>query len=93
MLTTRSSPVNLYSQFVNVAAKIAKDIQDFKNLIEGDRSQEVLKKAKRSRAEHPEGISGWMVNEHPDWLEVKSEDATLDPVAGNVTTSATSEVV
>lgn len=93
MLTTQSSPVTFYSQFVNVATKTAKDIQDFKNLVEGDRSQEMLKKAKRSRAENPEGIRGWMVTEHPDWLEVKSEDVTLDPVAGNETTSARSEAV
>lgn len=80
MLTTQSSPEILYLQFLHVATNTAKDIQDFTNLIEGDRSQEVLKKAKRSRAEHPEGIRGWMVTEHPDWLEVKSEDVTLDPV-------------
>lgn len=93
LLTAQSSPVNFYSQFACVATDTAKHIQDFKNLVEGNRSQEVLKKAKTSRAEHPEGIKAWMINEHPDWSEVKSEDATLDSLAGNENTTATSEPV
>lgn len=93
MLTAQSSPVTFYSQFVQVASKTAKEIQDFTTMIEGDRSQEVLKKAKRSRAENPEGIRNWLVTEHPDWLEVKSEDVTLDPATGNETASITSEAV
>ena len=93
MFTVQSSPVTFYSQFVQIATKTAKEIQDFTHMIESDRSQEVLNKAKRSRAENPEGIKGWLVNEHPDWLEVKSEDVTLDPMTGDETTSATVETV
>ena len=93
MLTNQSSPETFYSRFVHVATNTAKDIQEFSNLIKGDRSQEVLKKAKKSRDEHPEGIRGWMVNEHPDWLEIKSEDVILDPVVGNEITSAKKEIV
>lgn len=93
MLTAQSSPVTFYSQFLQAATKTAKEIQDFTTMIEGDRSQEVLKKAKRRRSENPEGIRGWLVNEHPDWLEVKSEDETLDPVAGNAATSTMSEAI
>lgn len=81
LLVKQSSPESLYSQFSQVATNAVKDVQDFTELIEGDRSQEILKKAKSSRAEKPDGIRGWMVTEHPDWLEVKTEEMALDPVA------------
>lgn len=93
MFTVQSSPVTFYSQFFHSATKTAKEIKDFTEMIESDRSQEVFKKAKRSRAENPEGIRGWLVNEHPDWLEVKSEDVTVDLMTGNETTSAAVETV
>lgn len=93
MLMAQSSPVTFYSQFLQVATKTAKEIQDFTTMIEGDRSQEVLKKAKRRRSENPEGIRGWLVTEHPDWLEMKFEDMTLDPGTANENTSMMSEAI
>ena len=93
MLTAQSSPVTFYSQFLQVATKTAKEIQDFTTMIEGDQSQEVLKKAKRSRSENPEGIRGWLVTEHPDWLEVKSEDVTQDTGTEHEHTSIRSEAI
>ena len=81
LLSKQSSPENLYSQFSHIATTTTKDVQDFAKLIEGDRSQEILKKTKESRAEKPERMKGWMAIEHPDWLEIKTEEATLDAVA------------
>lgn len=38
----------------------------------------MLEKAKESRAKKPDGISPWLVTEHPDWLDVKKEDISDD---------------
>ena len=32
-------------------------------------SQDVLKRAKHSRAQNDEGITGWLVTQHEDWLD------------------------
>ena len=91
LIIRQSSPENLYSQFSQVATNSVQELQNFTKLIEGDRSQEVLKKARSSRAENPDGIRGWKVTEHPDWLEVKTEEMARHPVAPFENTSVKGE--
>ncbi len=85
MLIKQSSPESLYSQFSQVATDTTNDIQEFVKLIEGDRSQEILNKARSSRVENAQGIRGWMATDRPDWLELQNEDMHLDPVVGQET--------
>lgn len=74
MIKKQPSPQTFYTQFAQVAIDTVNNIQDFVKYIGSDRSQEVLNRARISRAENPQGIRGWRVTEHPDWLEVKRED-------------------
>jgi hypothetical protein len=82
ILKRQPSPRSLYTQFVQAVNETAKNIQDFAKYMGSDRSQEVLNRARISRAENPQGIRGWRVTEHPDWLEVRHEDIPPDNVAG-----------
>ena len=52
--------------------------------MENSQSQEVLQRAKDSRAAEPDGIRPWMVNEHPDWLEVRSLDVESETLAHGI---------
>lgn len=79
LLIAQSSPETLYAQFSHVAMTASNDVQEFAKLVECHQSQEILTKANGSRAENSEGIKGWMVTEHPDWLEMKSRLTHLDP--------------
>ena len=36
--------------------------------------------AKSRRAENSEGISGWMVTQHEDWLDIRKEDTVTDSI-------------
>ena len=56
------------------ALDTGKEIRNLADLMENSQSQEVLQRAKDSRAAEPDGIRPWMVNEHPDWLEVRTLD-------------------
>ena len=48
--------------------------------MENSTSQAILQRAKDSENAEPEGITPWMVTEHPDWLEVrKIEHETNGP--------------
>ena len=40
-----------------------------------ERSKEVLEHAKQSKEGDEEGIEGWRITEHGDWLDVKKEEA------------------
>ena len=42
--------------------------------MENSTSQVILQRAKDSENTEPEGITPWMVTEHPDWLEVRKVD-------------------
>lgn len=42
--------------------------------MENSTSQAILQRAKDSENTEPEGITPWMVTEHPDWLEVRKID-------------------
>ena len=46
--------------------------------MEQKKSKEVLEKARESRATDAEGITGWIVSAHEDWLDDKKEEGSDD---------------
>ena len=72
------SPDQLHSNFSQAANDAAQAIKQFTQLMEDSRTKEVMEKAEESRAENSEGITGWQVTEHEDWLDVKQEGGNND---------------
>ena len=72
------SPDQLHSNFAQAANGAAQAIKHFSQLVEDSRTKEVMENAKQSRRENSEGIIGWQVTEHEDWLDVKQEDGNDD---------------
>lgn len=58
---------------MQTAIKAVKDLNDFAKILESEKTRDLLELAKKNRAEHPEGITGWMVTQHEDWLDVQGE--------------------
>lgn len=50
--------------------------------MEDSRNQGILARAKESREESSEGITGWKVTEHKDWLDVQREASPKDSADG-----------
>lgn len=80
------SPDQLHSNFTQAANGAASAIKQFTQLVEDSRTKEIMEKAKGSRAENSEGITGWQVAEHEDWLDIIREDGSHDAVKeeGNI---------
>ena len=72
------SPDQLHSNFAQAANGAAQAIKQFSQLLEDSRTKEVMENAKQSRKENSEGIIGWQVTEHGDWLDAKQEDGNDD---------------
>ena len=47
-------------------------------MVEDSKTREVIEKARERRTENGEGITGWQVAEHEDWLDVKQEGHNED---------------
>lgn len=73
-LVDPSSPDQLHSKFSQAANGAAQSIKQFTQLVEDASTKEVMDKAKESRMKDGEGITGWKVTEHEDWLNPKQED-------------------
>lgn len=58
---------------MQTAIKAVKDLNDFAKILESEKTRDLLELAKKNRAENPEGITGWMVTQHEDWLDVQGE--------------------
>ena len=78
MLEQPSSPENLYATFSSTVGTIDTGVKTFARLVNDTRTQEMLKRAKESRAANAEGINSWDVTEHEDWLEVHGSDSPSD---------------
>lgn len=74
VLIDPSSPDQLHSNFSQAANGAAQAIRHFTQLVEDSRTKEVMEKAKDSRTKNGEGITGWKVTEHEDWLDVRQKD-------------------
>ena len=73
VLVDSSAPDHLHSNFSRAANGAAQDIQNFTQLVEDGKTKKVLEKAKQSMEKNGEGITGWKVTEHEDWLDVKGD--------------------
>ena len=73
LLAQHTSPEELYATYSRDALETAKAIKSFAKFVQEPASQETLKRAKESRAAEPQGITPWIVTEHPDWLEVRKQ--------------------
>ena len=69
-----SSPEHLYQAFAQSATDAVSGIQRFTKTMHDPGNQEVLRKAKESRAVNDKGIVGWLVTQHEDWLQGAAED-------------------
>ena len=78
VLLDTPSPDQLHSNFAQAANGAAQAIKQFSQLLEDSRTKEVMENAKQGRRENSEGIIGWQVAEHEDWLDVKQEDGNDD---------------
>lgn len=74
VLLDPTSPDQLHSNFSQAANGAAQGIKHFTQLVEDSKTKEVMETAKESRMNNSEGITGWKVTEHEDWLDVKRDD-------------------
>ncbi len=91
-------PEQLHSHFIQAAAGAAGEIKSFAQTMEDTRSKDAMEKAKDSKAKNGEDITGWLVADHEDWLDMKldgaSEDDYIEVEASDAmvfTTDSTSE--
>ncbi len=78
VLLDPSSPDQLHENFSQAANGAAQSIKQFTQLVEDGKTKEVMDKAKESRTGNNEGIIGWQVTDHEDWLNVNTEDGSED---------------
>ena len=78
VLVDPASPDQLHSSFSQAANGAAQAIKHFTQLLEDSRTKEVMERAKESRMDNGEDITGWKVTEHEDWLDVKQEGCSDD---------------
>ncbi|MCJ1431092.1 hypothetical protein MMC27_000442 [Xylographa pallens] len=72
------SPEALYIDISQTAIRSIARIQSLTSLVKDSRSQEVFVRANESRTKNEEGITGWLVTQHPDWLDRAVEDGVKD---------------
>lgn len=72
------TPETLHVDFLHTATEACKDLKDFVKLFESEKTQKLFDEAKASRVENPDGITGWMVTQHEDWLDVQKEKSSQD---------------
>ena len=83
VLVDPSAPEHLHSNFSQAANGAAQAIQHFTQLVEDSRTKKVMEKAKESMEKNGEGITGWKVTEHEDWLDIKADgDDNVDEEEG-----------
>ena len=72
------SPEALYIDISQSAMRSIARIQSFTSLVKDPKSQEVFARANESRTKNEEGIAGWLVTQHPDWLDRAVEDGVKE---------------
>ncbi len=65
-----SSPETLFAEFHKAATGAVNNVKHFKALIQDQDSQQVLLRARESKAKNADGIQNWLVSQHADWLDV-----------------------
>ncbi|MCJ1467629.1 hypothetical protein MMC07_006254 [Pseudocyphellaria aurata] len=82
LLGKKSSPEALYGNFSRAATGAFKDIEEFSGIIDDPRNRSILERARISRAENSEGITGWKVTEHKNWLDMPMKLSPKDSADG-----------
>ena len=77
--TEHSTPGGLYAEVSRAATDAVGDIKDFVQHMREPKSQEILRKAKDTKGKDGGAIMGWLVTQHPKWLE-KSVHTTVEQV-------------
>ncbi|MCJ1390495.1 hypothetical protein MMC18_003355 [Xylographa bjoerkii] len=72
------SPEALYADISQTAMKSIASIQSFTSLMKDSKSQDVFVKANASRTKNNEGITWWLVTQHPDWLDRAVEEGVKE---------------
>ena len=72
------SPEALYIDISQTVRKSIAHIQSFTSLVRDSRSQQVFVRANESRSKNEEGITGWLVTQHPDWLDRAVEEGVKE---------------
>ena len=68
------SPEAFYIEISQTAAESFARIQRFTSLVQDSRGQSIFARAIESRTKNEEGVTGWLVTQHPDWLDRAVED-------------------
>ena len=63
------SPEIVYAEFAKAATAAVKNVQDFSANVKDSASQEILQRARESKEANDEGVVGWLVAQHEDWLD------------------------
>ncbi|MCJ1401542.1 hypothetical protein MMC11_004758 [Xylographa trunciseda] len=78
MHVEHASPQAFYTDMSQTAMKSITSIQSFSSLIKDSKSQGILIKANESRTKNDQGITGWLVTQHPDWLDRAVQDGVKE---------------
>lgn len=71
LATSTLEPAEFYAQFAYAATAAGKDIKEFMHMMSDNRAKEIFEQINKSREADGEGIDGWRVTEHEDWLDIK----------------------
>jgi len=78
VLVDPPGPEQLHLHFAQAARAAASDIKNFAQIVDDPRSKEALQQAKESKSKNAADIPNWLVTEHEDWLDGKSENGKDD---------------
>ena len=69
MQIERASPELVYADFGKAAHGAARNVREFAALTRDPQSQEVQTRVQQSEEQSRDGIEGWLVSQHPNWLQ------------------------
>ena len=69
MHSDHASPELVYAAFAKAATGAARSVKEFAALMRNAESKEIRTRANASEEQSGDGITGWLVTQHPDWLQ------------------------
>src|SRR6186713_1841860 len=63
------TPEALYIGISKAAAGAVRNVKEFTALMRDAKSQEILAKSRESNDSDTDGVVGWLVSQHADWLD------------------------
>ncbi|MCJ1486524.1 hypothetical protein MMC06_006701 [Schaereria dolodes] len=76
--THQATPEDLYTSLSRSASTAVNNVRSFKKIIQDPQNQALFIKAKERRILDQEGIRGWSVTQHEDWLDRSVEDSVQE---------------